>query len=221
MYTFRTGIIELIEYKSIGIYMLNYLWLAMILLGVVWAVVTGRLGDVTKAVISSAEEGVQLSIVLLGILCLWSGVMKIAQKSGLIRSLTNFSKVLFAKLFPDVPENHSALGAMVLTFAANFLGLGNAATPLAIKAMEELHKLNNRRDTASDAMVLFIVINASCLQFIPTNVIALREAAGSANAVAILPHVWISSFISTIIAIIFYYLFLLMEKRRDYALWHL
>jgi spore maturation protein A len=115
----------------------------------------------------------------------------------------------------------SAMGAMVLSFAANFLGLGNAATPLGIKAMEELHKLNNRNDTASDAMVLFMVINASCLQFIPTNVIALREAAGSANAVGILPHVWISSFITTVTAIIFYYIFLLMEKRRDYALWHL
>ncbi|MDI9482213.1 MAG: nucleoside recognition domain-containing protein [Bacillota bacterium] len=193
----------------------------MILLGIAWATITGSLGDVTKAIITSAEEGVQLSIVLLGVLCLWSGLMKIAQKSGLIRMLTNVSKTVFAKLFPDVPENHSAMGAMVLSFAANFLGLGNAATPLGIKAMEELHKLNNRNDTASDAMVLFMVINASCLQFIPTNVIALREAAGSANAVGILPHVWISSFITTVTAIIFYYIFLLMEKRRDYALWHL
>lgn len=221
MYTLRTGIIELIEYSIIGIQMLNYLWLAMILLGIAWAAITGRLGDVSKAVITSAEEGVELSVVLLGILCLWSGLMKIAQKSGLIRALTKVSKTLFAKLFPDIPGNHSAMGAIVLSFAANFLGLGNAATPLGIKAMEELHKLNNRKDTASDAMVLFMVINASCLQFIPTNVIALREAAGSTNAVGILPHIWISSFLSTVTAILFYYIFLLAEKRRKYTLWHL
>lgn len=193
--------------------MLNYIWLGMILLGVAWGAVTGRLEDVSKAVVSSAEEGIELSIVLLGIMCLWSGLMKIAEKSGLIRGITRFAKGLFTGMFPDVPENHKAMGAMVLSFAANFLGLGNAATPLGIKAMEQLQSLNPRKDTASDAMILFMVINASCLQFIPTTVIALREAAGSANAVGILPHVWISSLISTLTAVVFYYVFKWMGKR--------
>ncbi len=211
--TIRISYIELNKYY--GENMLNYIWLGMILLGVAWGAVTGRLEDVSKAVVSSAEEGVKLSIALLGIMCLWSGLMQIAEKSGLIRSITRFAKGLFTGMFPDVPENHKAMGEMVLSFAANFLGLGNAATPLGIKAMEQLQSLNPRKDTASDAMVLFMVINASCLQFIPTTVIALREAAGSANAVGILPHVWISSFISTLTAVVFYYIFKWIGKRYE------
>ncbi len=194
--------------------MLNYIWLGMVLLGVLWAAVSGRLEQVTQAVISSADEGVQLSIVLLGIMCLWSGLMQIAQKSGFIRALTRFSKGLFTGLFPEVPENHKAMGAMVLSFAANFFGLGNAATPLGIKAMEQLQTLNPQKDSATDAMVLFMVINASCLQFIPTTVIAFRNAAGSAEPAGILPQVWISSFFSSAAAIIFYFIFKALEKRR-------
>ena len=194
--------------------MLNYIWLGMVLLGVLWAAVTGRLDQVTQAVISSADEGIQLSIVLLGIMCLWSGLMQIAQKSGLIRALTRFSKGLFAGMFPKVPGDHKAMGAMVLSFAANFLGLGNAATPLGIKAMEQLQSLNPQKDSATDAMVLFMVINASCLQFIPTTVIALRNAAGSADPAGILPQVWLSSLFSTATAIVFYYVFKAFEKRR-------
>ena len=196
--------------------MLNYIWLGMILLGVIWAAINGRLDQVTQSIITSADEGVELSIVLLGIMCLWSGLMQIAQKSGMIRALTRFSKDLFAGMFPKVPEDHRAMGAMVLSFAANFLGLGNAATPLGIKAMEQLQTLNPEKDRATDAMVLFMVINASCLQFIPTTVIALRNAAGSADPAGILPQVWISSLISTIIAIVFYYLFKAFEKRREF-----
>ncbi len=214
MYTYRTGLIYLMEKTRLVRLMLNYIWLGMIVLGVIWAVVTGRLNDVTQAVTSSAEEGVQLSITLMGILCLWSGLMRVAEKSGLIRMITRFAKGFFSELFPDIPEKHSAMGAMVLSFTANFLGLGNAATPLGIKAMEELQTLNSRKDTATDAMVLFMVINASCLQLIPTNVVALRAAAGSADAAAILPHVWISSSVSTIAAIVFYYIFSIPERRR-------
>lgn len=194
--------------------MLNYIWLGMVILGIIWGAINGRLDHVTQAVISSAEEGVQLSITLLGIMCLWSGLMQIAQKSGLIRGITRFTKGLFTGMFPKVPENHGAMGAMVLSFAANFLGLGNAATPLGIKAMEKLQTLNNQKDTATDAMVLFMVINASCIQFIPTTVIALRDAAGSTDPAGILPHVWVSSFLSTITAIIFYYVFKALEIRR-------
>lgn len=196
--------------------MLNSIWLGMILLGVLWAAINGRLEDVTQAVITSADEGVELAIVLLGIMCLWSGLMQIAQKSGLIRALTRFSKGLFTGMFPEVPEDHRAMGAMMLSFAANFLGLGNAATPLGIKAMEQLQSLNPEKERATDAMVLFMVINASCLQFIPTTVIALRNASGSAEPAGILPQVWISSFVSTLVAIIFYFLFKAFEKRWEH-----
>lgn len=199
--------------------MINYIWLGMIILGVIWGMITGRLDRVTQAIISSAEDGVRLSIVLLGIMCLWSGLMQVAKKSGLIRGITRCTKVFLKGLFPEVPSNHSAMGAMVLSFIANFLGLGNAATPLGIKAMEELQKLNRRKEQATDAMVLFMVINASCLQLIPTNVIAIRESADSVNAVGILPHVWISSLISTLTAYLFFQVFLWMKKRKEFPLW--
>ncbi|HZK28195.1 MAG TPA: nucleoside recognition domain-containing protein [Thermoclostridium sp.] len=194
--------------------MLNYIWVGMILIGFVWGLVTGRLENVTEAVISSSEEGVQLCIVLLGVMCLWSGLMKIAQKSGLIKYITRITKDFFAGLFTNVPENHPAIGAIVMSFASNFFGLGNAATPLGINAMESLQTLNTKKDVASDDMILFMVINASCIQFIPTNVIALRDAAGSLDATGILPHVWISSFISTTTAIIFYFIFRSIAKKR-------
>jgi spore maturation protein A len=189
--------------------MLNYIWLGMILLGVIWGTITGRLGNVTQAVITSAEEGVSLCAVLLGVMCMWSGIMKVAERSGLINVITRSSKGFLSLLFPEVLGNRSAMGAILLCFAANFLGLGNAATPLGIKAMEELQKLNKRKN-----MILFMVINASCIQLIPTNVIALRNAAGSADASGILPQVWISSLISTLTAVIFYYIFTAMDKRR-------
>ncbi len=194
--------------------MLNYIWLGMILLGVIWGTITGRLGNVTQAVITSAEEGVSLCAVLLGVMCMWSGIMKVAERSGLINVITRSSKGFLSLLFPEVLGNRSAMGAILLCFAANFLGLGNAATPLGIKAMEELQKLNKRKNTATDSMILFMVINASCIQLIPTNVIALRNAAGSADASGILPQVWISSLISTLTAVIFYYIFTAMDKRR-------
>ncbi|NLM10943.1 MAG: nucleoside recognition protein [Clostridiaceae bacterium] len=197
--------------------MLNYIWVGMILVGVLWGLVTGRMEQVTEAVISSSEEGVKLTILLAGVMCLWSGLMKIAQKSGLVNAITKASRDIFKGLFTDIPENHPAIGAIVLSFAANFLGLGNAATPLGIKAMESLQTLNDKKDTATDDMILFMVINASCLQLIPTNVIALRDAAGSKDAAGILPHVWISSLISTVAAILFYFIFKSFEKRRDPA----
>lgn len=195
--------------------MLNYIWVGMIITGILWGLLTGRMDEVTNAVISSSEEGVKLAIVLLGVMCLWSGLMKIAQKSGMVKAITKASKDIFAGLFTNIPEDHPAIGAIMLSFTANFLGLGNAATPLGIKAMESLQTLNDKKDTATDDMILFMVINASCLQFIPTNVIALRDAAGSNNAAGILPHVWISSLVSTITAIVFYFIFRKFDRRRE------
>ncbi|NLX75805.1 MAG: nucleoside recognition protein [Clostridiaceae bacterium] len=197
--------------------MLNYIWVGMIICGVLWGLITGRMDQVTEAVISSSEEGIKLSIVLAGVMCLWSGLMKIAQKGGLVNAITRVSRDIFRGLFTKIPDRHPAIGAIVLSFTANFLGLGNAATPLGIKAMESLQTLNDKKDTASDDMILFMVINASCLQFIPTNVIALRDAAGSQDAAGILPHVWISSLISTVAAIVLFFVFKRLEKGRKTA----
>lgn len=194
--------------------MINYIWIGMILLGIIWGTFTGRLENVTKAVLTSAEESVSLCAVLLGIMCMWSGLMRVAEKSGLINVLTRHVKDVLPSLFPETAGNRNATGAIMLCFTANFLGLGNAATPLGIKAMEELQKINKRKDTATDSMILFMVINASCIQLIPTNVIALRNAAGSVNPSGILPHIWISSAVSTASAILFYYIFKIFNDRR-------
>jgi len=193
---------------------LNYIWLGMILLGILWGIITGKLGEVTQAIISSAEEGVSLCVVLLGIMCMWSGLMKIAEKSGLISLITRFSRGLFSSLFPEVSNNRNAMGAILLCFAANFLGLGNAATPLGIKAMEELQRLNYKKNTATESMILFMVLNSSIIQLIPTNIIALRNAAGSKDPSGILPHIWISSSISMLTALIFFFIFKAIDKKR-------
>ncbi|AGC68161.1 spore maturation protein A [Thermoclostridium stercorarium subsp. stercorarium DSM 8532] len=194
--------------------MLNYIWVGMIIVGIVCGLITGRMEQVTEAVIASSEEGVNLAILLTGVMCLWSGLMKIAQKSGMVNAITRATRDFFAGLFTGIPENHPATGAIVLSFTANLLGLGNAATPLGIKAMESLQTLNEKKDTATDDMILFMVINASCIQLIPTSVIVLRDAAGSVNPASIIPHVWISSLISTVTAILFYFIFRSFDKRR-------
>jgi spore maturation protein A len=130
-------------------------------------------------VIAYAEMAVELAIGLIGIMALWLGIMKIAEEAGLIAMLAKILKPITTRLFPDVPADHPAMGAMVMGISANMLGLGNAATPFGLKAMEELQKLSKKKDTATDAMATFLVLNTSNLQLIPATVIAVRAAAGS------------------------------------------
>jgi spore maturation protein A len=133
-----------------------------------------------------AKTAVELAIGLIGIMALWLGVMKIAEQSGLVAKLAAAVRPVTTRLFPDVPPDHPAMGAMIMNISANMLGLANAATPLGLKAMEELNKLNKKAGTATDAMCTFLVINTSNIQIIPATVIALRAAAGSANPTEIL-----------------------------------
>lgn len=160
--------------------MLNYIWFGMMAISVVAGIFTGRIDAVTDAAINMSKVAVEISIGLIGIMALWLGIMKIAEASGLIRIIARGLKPITIRLFPDVPADHSAIGSIVLNMSANMLGLGNAATPLGLKAMEELQELNPKKDTATNAMVMFLAINTSSVQIIvPATVVALMGAAAS------------------------------------------
>ena len=160
--------------------MLNYIWFGMMFIAVVVGIFTGNIDAVTEAAISMSKTAVEIAIGLIGIMALWLGTMKIAEESGLIRILSKAIRPITIRLFPDVPEDHPAIGSIVLNMPANILGLGNAATPMGLKAMEELQELNPKKDTATNAMCTFLAINTSSVQFIlPATVVALMGAAAN------------------------------------------
>ncbi len=160
--------------------MLNYIWLGMILLSVVVGTVTGRIDAVTEAAISSAKAAVELAIGLIGAMALWLGLMKVADQAGLVQLLAKGIKPVTKRLFPEIPEDHPSMGAMVLNISANILGLGNAATPFGIKAMEELQKLNPVKETATNAMCMFLAVNTSSVQLLlPATVVGIMGATSS------------------------------------------
>ena len=160
--------------------MLNYIWFGMMLIAVVVGTITGNIDAVTKAAINMAKTAVEIAIGLIGIMALWLGTMKIAEDSGLIRIIARALRPITIRLFPNVPEDHPAIGSIVLNMAANILGLGNAATPLGLKAMEELQELNPNKNTATNAMCTFLAINTSSVQLIlPATVVALMGTASN------------------------------------------
>ena len=182
--------------------MLNYIWTGMLVTGFIFGIINGRVSEVTRAAVESAGKAVELAIALLGIMCLWTGLMAIAEKSGGIRIISRLFRPLLRILFPGIPKNHPAMGAIVMNLSANFLGLGNAATPLGLKAMNELQKLNPDKSRATDAMCMFLVLNTAAVQLIPSTVIAIRTDAGSAGPAEIITAVWIASICATFAGII-------------------
>lgn len=167
--------------------MLNYIWFALMAIALVVAIFTGTAPAVTKGAIDSAKTGVEIALGLIGIMTLWLGIMRIAEKAGLIAMLGRALRPFSRLLFPDVPPDHPAIGAMIMNIAANMLGLSNAATPLGIKAMEELQTLNDGdRETATNAMVTFMALNTAGIQFIPATIIGVLAAAGAKNPTAII-----------------------------------
>lgn len=188
--------------------MLNFLWAGMILLGVAYGAATGRIEDVSNGFIEGGGEAVSLCITMLGIVSLWTGVMEIARKSGLIAGLKKKTAPLIKWLFPDVPPEHPASEYIAINLIANFCGLGWAATPAGLKAMEALAALQDERaghhvTKASDAMCAFLVINISSIQLIPVNIIAYRAEYGSVNPAAIIIPGIIATTISTLAGVIF------------------
>ncbi len=182
--------------------MLNYIWIGLLMIGFAFGIVNGRLDDVTKAAMDSAQTAVTVCIGLLGVMCLWTGLMKIAEKSGLIRIIGRAVRPVLVFLFPEIPKDHPALGAIVMNLVANFLGLGNAATPLGLKAMKELQSINKDKKTATNAMCMFLVLNTAAIQLVPANIIALRTSEGSKKPAEIIICIWIASVCATIMGII-------------------
>lgn len=160
---------------------MNIVWLLLIGAAVVTAVFKGTMPEVSNATFQSAGTAVELAIGLVGGMTLFLGLMRVAQDSGLIQILARALRPVFRYLFPDVPRDHPALGAIAMNFGANILGLGDAATPMGLKAMQELQELNPDKESASDAMCMFVALHSSSLQLIPVMIISLRAAAGSAN----------------------------------------
>jgi len=181
--------------------MVNLIWAAMALIGIVFAAINGTMEEVNEAVFKSAKEAVTISIGMISILVFWLGLMKIAEDAGLLAKLARLFTPFVRRLFPEVPKDHPALGYIVSNMVANMFGLGNAATPLGIKAMEELKKLNVERETASRSMVTFLAMNTSGITLIPATVISIRMTYGSASPGEIIGTTFIASSLATIGAI--------------------
>lgn len=182
--------------------MLNVIWLGMILIAVVIGLIEGHIDEVVRAVTDSAKLGFELALGLTGIMCFWLGIMSIATESGLVTKLGNLLKPLLKRLFPDVPMEHPAMGAMVMNIAANMLGLANAATPFGLQAMKELQTLNKKVTVATNSMCTFLAINTSSVQLIPATAIAFLAANGSKNPSSVIFSSLVATTISTLVAII-------------------
>ncbi|HEY2800426.1 MAG TPA: nucleoside recognition domain-containing protein [Chthoniobacterales bacterium] len=165
--------------------MLNYIWLALILLSVAIGGWMDRLKGVTDGAFDGAKTAVTIALGLIGVMALWLGVMRLAEKAGLVQRLARGLRPVMTRLFPGVPNDHPAMGSMLMNMAANMLGLGNAATPLGLRAMQDLEELNPHPGTATNAMCTFLAINTSSVQLIPTTAIAILVASGSTNPTAI------------------------------------
>lgn len=183
--------------------MLNYLWALMIIIGIIFGIVTGNIEEVSTSIIDSSKEAVSLCIAMLGVMSLWMGIMQIAKTSGLITSLTRLLRPIIRLLFPDIPKGHIANEYIASNVIANILGLGWAATPVGLKAMKELKKLNNNSKIASTDMCTFLIINISSLQLVSINVIAFRSEYGSANPAEILGAGIVATIFSTIAGVLF------------------
>lgn len=189
--------------------MLNYIWAFMILIGILYGAFTGNISEVSNGFLTSSKEAVTLCITMLGVLGFWSGIMEIGKRAGIIRQMTKLIMPFVNFLFPDIPKNHESREYITTNIIANILGLGWAATPPGLKAMESLSKLNEEKNgrekvhISSDEMCTFLVINISSLQIIPMNIIAYRSQYGSINPASIVVPAIIATSASTMAAIIF------------------
>lgn len=181
--------------------MLNYIWLGLIIAAVLIGGVTGQMDAVTRGAFDMAKTAVELAIGLIGFMALWLGIMRLAEKSGLIYVIAGALRPVMRWLFPEVPADHPAMGSMIMNIAANMLGLGNAATPLGLRAMRDLEKLNPHPGTATNAMCTFLAVNTSSVQLIPATTVGILVAAGSAEPNAIIGTAFVATICSTIVGI--------------------
>lgn len=182
--------------------MLNVIWPAFIILSFVYAMLTGRVNEINNGIFTSVADAVELSITFLGTICLWNGIMEIVKRTTLMEKLTKFLEPIMRLLFPELKNSPKAKAEISMNMIANILGLGNAATPLGLKAMKTMQKENAKKDTLSNSMMMFIVLNTASLQLIPTNVIAIRTSLNSNNPTQIILPVWGATIVAALVGII-------------------
>lgn len=202
--------------------MINIVWLGLIVIGISVAIINSILNgdleplrEVTSSAFNMSKTSIELAIGLIGLMMLWLGLMKLAEESGLINIIARLLRPIMVRLFPDVPADHPAMGAMIMNISANMLGLANAATPLGLKAMLELQKLNKNEESATNAMVTFLALNSSSVTIIPSTIIGIRVATGSADPARVIGTILFATTCSTIVAIT---LAKLLSKMKRYRL---
>lgn len=194
--------------------MLNKLWGIMLLGGIIVAAFTGRIGEAGTAAIDSSKEAVTLCIAMLGVMSMWTGIMNVAKKAGLIDAMTRALRPVLRFLFPDIPREHVVNEYIAANMIANMLGLGWAATPYGLKAMEEMKELNQGSHIASPDMCTFLIINISSLQLIPVNIIAYRSQYGSVSPTSIIGMGLIATLVSTAVGVLFATMARKFSKKR-------
>lgn len=182
--------------------MLNILWPFFIIISIFYAILSGNIENINNCIFESAENAVKLTLTLLGATCLWSGIMEIASKTDIIKYLSAILQPIIKKIFYNLDSNKKSYNNIIMNIIANILGLGNAATPLGLKAMGELQKENANKDELSDNMMMLIVLNTASLQVIPTTVIAVRKSLGSNNPTQIIFLVWIATVCAAVVGIL-------------------
>ena len=178
--------------------MLNIVWPIFIIISFSFAIFTGNLDKLNSSIFESTSDAINLSFSLLGTICLWNGIMQIASNTSIIGKLTKLLKPIIKFLFPELKNNSKIQKEISMNIIANILGLGNAATPLGLKAMNSMQKDNKKKDTLTDSMMMFIVINTASIQIIPTTVVAIRNSLGSENSTAIVFPVWVATILAAI-----------------------
>ena len=192
--------------------MLNIIWPLFIVISFIYAFFSGNIEQVSNGIFESLTDVVNLSLTFLGTMCLWNGIMEIAKKTTLIKKLTSFLKPLIKFLFPELTKNEKAKEEISMNIIANVLGLGNAATPLGLKAMKTMQKENKDKTTLSNSMAMFILITTASIQLIPTNVIAIRNSLNSTAPTQIIFPVWIATIVAAISSIMAAKVFIKMGK---------
>ncbi|MCH5185028.1 MAG: spore maturation protein A [Oscillospiraceae bacterium] len=207
--------------------MMNYIWGAMILVSLIVSIFNGNCGETVNAGLTAAKNSVGTVMSFAGILCMWSGIMRIAEDGGISAALSKLLSPVMKRIFPKIPPDSEAMRCITMNVTANLLGMGNAATPLGLSAMSKLDEMNGSGEYASDEMCCFTVLNTAALTIIPSTIISLRAAAGSADPFEITAPVWISSIVSVTTALCAVKLFIFMGakvraraalRRKDHAL---
>lgn len=194
--------------------MVNKIWLLLFIIGIAFAIYNNRIIEINNTLLEAPQEAVKLILNLTGLYIFWNGILQIAKDCGLIEKFARRIYFLTKLIYPELPENHEVHGYLASNMAANMLGLGSVSTPLGIKAMEEMKKLNGNKDSASRSMLTLVLINSSCLTLLPTTIISLRKVYGSSDPTKIIPLIILTSFLTTMTAIIIDRIFYFLNKKK-------